>query len=227
VGALWKIRPAAAVGQLSLVPSKFLDGAIPHARIFSCHLVLGSRRAVLSNTPGGDSVHSNRRNLIYVVGLGIVAAPCVRLLCLHRWPHNEIVTFAMTPCRADTLLLGVLGAIAMRDSRSRSWIEGHGRAVMIIFLFFAGIILLMTKYMDSHQFGMLAVGYPSLGIFYLSLILYATTQTGSLIARAMRFAWLRWFGSIAYGVYLVHILMLFVASRFLQGTGRATAVALA
>jgi len=54
---------------------------------------------------------------------------------------------------------------------------------------------------------MATVGYDWLALFYLSALILALTDTESWLARAMRWEWLRALGRIAYGVYLLHMLV--------------------
>lgn len=147
----------------------------------------------------------DRNRLRYVLALGILAAPCLRLVCFYFWPQDGLSAYVLMPCRADALLLGVLGAVWMRDARIRAAIENNGRALFAALLLFAGGAALITKYLrDVHGLFMVSIGYTWMAAFYLCAILYALTQPQSVLAKAMRMRWLGALGAIAYGVYLVH-----------------------
>lgn len=143
--------------------------------------------------------------LAYLVALGVLLAPCVRILLLLGWPSSPFVSFVLMPCRADALLLGVLGAIAIRNVRANHWLQNNGQILLILLLIFATGIGLLTAHGASwNTKAMRSVGYTWLAVFYLGVILYVLTQRQSWLAHTMRWRWLGWLGSIAYGVYLVH-----------------------
>src|SRR5260370_8388880 len=67
----------------------------------------------------------DRRALLRFILFAIVAAPLLRLFFFHRDPAHLFAWYTLMPCRADALLLGVLGAIAARDPRWRGWLLGN------------------------------------------------------------------------------------------------------
>lgn len=149
----------------------------------------------------------SRKYLLYVFGAGILLAPILRMLCYQRWPHNTVAYYVLMPSRADALLLGVLGAMAVRALRVEQWLRSHGRTLFSILLIFVIGFVLLTKYSVSHPFLVISAGYSWLALLYLCVILYAVTQTQSWIAKLLRLPLLRWLGTIAYGVYLFHFLI--------------------
>jgi peptidoglycan/LPS O-acetylase OafA/YrhL len=161
--------------------------------------------------------------LALVIAVGAGAAVVLRILCLHVWPTNY-AAWVLMPCRADSLLLGVAGAIAVRSNKLRDLMTRYRWVLFAVFaigLAGAGVFTLKHKSVPMPSYG-----FTWMAVFYLSFVLIAVLEPHSVIARPLRWAWLRGLGKIAYGVYLVHPLMLLVASKLIPSQTGAVAVAL-
>ena len=143
------------------------------------------------------------RRLIVVVFAGIVLAPVLRIMLYALWPAHALSWVVLMPCRADALLLGVLAAVAVRHfypflNKHRSLLP------LAVAVLAAGFLFLTVKAADPYRFGMLSFGFTWLALFYSTILLCALLFPGSFLARILRWRWLGWLGSIAYGTYLLH-----------------------
>jgi len=116
----------------------------------------------------------------------------------------------LTPCRADALLLGVLGAIAMRDVRCRTWLARQQSLFHFVLLpvLLLGLAYFILRGYSQFVFPMLSWGFSWIAVFYLTVLLYAILWPASWLASCLRWSWLRGLGIIAYAAYLLHLLVL-------------------
>jgi len=143
--------------------------------------------------------------LVIFLAAGVVAAPVLRTLAYALWPTHVHTWVVMMPCRADALLLGVLGAMALRDPGWRAALEKNRRALVgILGVLAMGCAVLSVRYALTENPVMLSVGFTWLAVFYLCILLYALVNRGSRLSWVLRWRWLGWLGTIAYGVYLLH-----------------------
>jgi peptidoglycan/LPS O-acetylase OafA/YrhL len=147
----------------------------------------------------------NRRRLVTVLVSGILAAPVLRILLHVLWPGQATAWFVLTPCRADALLLGGLGALAVREPSCRAWLVRNKLLLRFcIAVLLAGMAYLTLRAPHPRYFLMLSVGFTWQAVFYLTVLIYATLFTDSFLSRCLRLRFLGWLGSIAYGTYLFH-----------------------
>jgi peptidoglycan/LPS O-acetylase OafA/YrhL len=157
------------------------------------------------------------RQLAWIFVGGILAAPILRVAAHVLWPDHVLIWYAMMPCRADALLLGALGAIALRNPCWRLRLEANRRAVLCaLFLLTAGFVVL-TKLWGAPIFAVVTAGFTWLALFYACLLLYAVIYKDSRLSQCLRWRWLMWLGSIAYGVYLFHQFVVYVLQAIVWG----------
>jgi peptidoglycan/LPS O-acetylase OafA/YrhL len=158
----------------------------------------------------------DRKWLPYVVAAGIVLAPVLRMLCFFYLPEYRSALFLMMPCRADALLLGVAGALAVRDHRARRWLVDHPQALWAaLAILTLGACMFTLRFRSIFQIRMVLAGYTWIAVLYLCVLLIGSTHPESWLAGCLRWRWLRWLGAIAYGVYLIHYQLLEIAFRSL------------
>jgi peptidoglycan/LPS O-acetylase OafA/YrhL len=157
------------------------------------------------------------KNLWKIAAIGVVFAMGFRFLLMARF-HSTAMTaaYVLLPCRADALLAGLLAAIAIRNARARRWIENNRRGMGILVGASLAILLVcgvqgvgvMTPRMSGF-------GYTGLALFYVCILLLTLTSCGWL-RRFFSNRVLRWLGTIAYGLYLVHVPMLNLSAVVLR-----------
>ena len=149
-----------------------------------------------------------------VLGTMALAAPIARGLLFTTDPHWSTACYMWMPARADSLMLGVLAAVALRRpdfqtfvSRQRGLVHGSLALLALAMV----VMALMHETVFSPR--MALYGYSVLAAFYaVALILAATAREGEPIGRLLRVRPLRYAGTLAYSTYLIHIPLLGMSS---------------
>jgi peptidoglycan/LPS O-acetylase OafA/YrhL len=145
-----------------------------------------------------------------ILVIGIASAELARLACIY-WLKSYASTyaFAMMPCRADALLLGVLAAYALRDPNWKGWLIRNRRPLLLVTAVLGVGVLILDELLP--RFGylvMIAGGYSWIAAFFTSCLVYAVLMPDSFLSRILRLRWLRFLGLISYGTYLFHYFIL-------------------
>jgi peptidoglycan/LPS O-acetylase OafA/YrhL len=145
------------------------------------------------------------RVFFHVLLLVIVLAPILRTLLVLNGGTGLIAAHVLMPCRADSLLFGVVAAYVVRTERGWNWLLLHRRALFSAMgVLLAGAAVFTVKGYTVLTPQMSTFGYTWLALLYLSLLLIAVAHRQTLIGRLLRLGPLRQLGEIAYGVYLLH-----------------------
>jgi peptidoglycan/LPS O-acetylase OafA/YrhL len=137
--------------------------------------------------------------------------------------HASVFGFVLLPCRADSLLLGVLCAYLLRNERFRSLLGRHRnwlRAALVVLAAGMAGLTIFSNIRGSaliYTYEMTTFGFSWIALFYACLILLVATSKDGVLARLMRLSWLRHFGIIAYGMFLINLPILTLAQGLISG----------
>jgi peptidoglycan/LPS O-acetylase OafA/YrhL len=154
--------------------------------------------------------------LVYVLLGAIVAAPIFRFVVFRYLFPGTIAASYLLLCRADTLALGILLAIAWRNPAFRSFLDRHRLSLQLtLLLLFLGTCASIPWLVGGFSLFRATVGYSWLAALYGCLLLLVLSQTDGWLAAIMRWKSLRSLGAISYCVYLIHLTILFLAQRLI------------
>lgn len=125
--------------------------------------------------------------------------------------------YFLTPCVWDELAWGALIATVFHD---------HNESQLLSYLKYAklaalaGSIVMLTYFFATKGLWMQTVFNRTIGHFLLSVIFgsmlfIVLLSHASISSQILEAAWLRFFGKISYGLYLIHGLLMQVLDRFL------------
>jgi peptidoglycan/LPS O-acetylase OafA/YrhL len=150
----------------------------------------------------------SKRALYAFLIITIVTAPIARVIFyyhLPRWHGDFPLPYTLTPCRADALAIGVLGALLWREDKFSSWLLAHRKSLYGLITVFAAVLIGLGKWSPRFDtFAQIFVGYTCNAIFYVLILLIALVRPAGPIAWVTRTSWLRELGRVSYCLYLIH-----------------------
>jgi len=158
----------------------------------------------------------SKQVLIGVLVLTVCAAPFLRFFMFRFHPEmDHFYQFGM-PCRADSLSLGMLAALAWRWPQFRRFLAGRPQlAVRFVAYSFVGVIALLWWLVRPPNVVTATIGYSWLAFFCVFVLVLVLSRPQSLLGTVMRTKWLRGLGTISYCVYVIHFAVNQLAHRLL------------
>jgi peptidoglycan/LPS O-acetylase OafA/YrhL len=139
--------------------------------------------------------------LIPIASLLALASIATRIYLVSRHTAPDVIYVSLA-CRADSLLVGAILALAVRHGY-RSRIISAARPVALLGV--ATLLFLFFRFTGIEYFSpfMMRFGYTVNALFFASLVALTLNPSG-LGARLFTASWLRFFGRYSYGLYIMH-----------------------
>jgi len=167
------------------------------------------------------------RRLVQCLVAVIVAAPVFRGVLFefigHRAEWADIATRVWSPCRADSLALGVLLAIVWRSPELREWLHNH-LPLFVSAIFGGSSIAMLLEYLASANFPhcrflSASIGRSAVELASFSLIVYLLCRPLSFFSRFLSTNLMCELGKISYTLYIIHWGVLWMIFRFVLHRG--------
>ena len=137
-----------------------------------------------------------------------MASPILRSALLLFLHHGSWLIVVLMPCRADSLAVGMLAALAWRSPAARAWLVTNLRSLRLaLAVLTVGAYFLWAYSPQSTTIAMQSIGYSWMACFYLVALPLTLVNSTGLLASAMRAGWLRELGRVSYCVYIIHLVV--------------------
>jgi peptidoglycan/LPS O-acetylase OafA/YrhL len=154
--------------------------------------------------------------LLAAVTLALGSASTRTLLYLHYGPSWSTAAYTLLFSRADALMFGVICAAVLRDRKLKELLVRNLWTLKISsFLFGLVVGVFIYKGWGIGTMPMCTLGFTCVALFYASVLMIAVVAPEGILSRAFRARWLMQFGTIAYGLYLFHLIALTAAFHIL------------
>jgi peptidoglycan/LPS O-acetylase OafA/YrhL len=142
-----------------------------------------------------------RRLPIVLLGL-IASASCCRWYVAQH--AGFMAAYVLTPCRLDALCWGVLAAWILRFRPGSVGLIAAAAPLLVLLR----VAVLPINFAAETTAGAVLFWQPLAVIATAALILRMVSRPRDMVARMLSLRWLGWVGTVSYGVYLLHPLII-------------------
>jgi peptidoglycan/LPS O-acetylase OafA/YrhL len=149
-----------------------------------------------------------RRTLAYICLALIIGSFSLRVGLI--WSGNSLAAYVLTLARMDTLAVGALLAVAMRDPRAVTWLSQWMWMAAAISALILSVIIVWHGKWFGHDSVIATIGYTLQAWFFgaiLSIAILSPPQ--HLLSKGFASPILVFFGHYSYGLYVFHHLIVF------------------
>ncbi len=156
--------------------------------------------------------------LVVALAAVIVGAPILRVVLRAALVHGDLADFALMPCRADALCLGVLCAYlvrrpifwsALKERRDLLWMANG--------ILFVGVAIMTYQDYATLSWQMTSWGYSWMALFFASCLLTVVSTRKGMWHHILCYPLLMRLGTLAYCSYLLHYPLIQAGRRVFYG----------
>jgi peptidoglycan/LPS O-acetylase OafA/YrhL len=208
----WKAIPFYIYGANLMLPLK--NGSPNFTPYFSCYHFwsLALEEQFYSVWPLVVYFVARRKTLIHICIGGMLSALVFRVVLTHFAASPQIL-YTELPSRMDSLLVGALLALTLREPGPHRWrTRAKLYSVIGVCCLILAILLVRAKTLNFTSPGMTSWGYSLLAAVF-GCVLALALIPGTVANRVGRLSVLRFFGRYSYGLYVWHALLSPIGTR--------------
>ena len=208
----WKALPFYIYGANLMLPLK--NGVPDFTAYFNCYHFwsLALEEQFYSIWPLVVFFVAKRRPLMQICATGILFALVFRIVLTHYSASTQIL-YTELPSRMDSLLVGALLALTLREPAPHTWrTRTRLYSVIAASCLILAVLLLWARTLVFTSSVMTSWGYSLLASVYVCVLALALVP-GTAINRLGRNSVLRFYGRYSYGLYVWHALLLPICTR--------------
>ncbi len=161
--------------------------------------------------------HLTRRTLVAVLVAVVAISPIVRLWCVHMWPSNALVQYVFTFCHMDGFALGALVAVWCRVGTPR--LHGGALSSIVVVWWTAAVFTAVWAGVLHEATFNRTIGFLLTSIGGALLLMWFLRFRDTVWCRWMQTPVVRHLGTISYGTYLLHPVVIIGVAVVAQETG--------